>query len=171
MAKITSTSVADGIPFDPELPTLDPSSGYVLTYNGTTKLWEAKPIGSNSLGVVPPFVFSKDGNCSVGTYLRTGVVVSSKTGQLIKGNNKIVEIQVSNINNVSSVTRVQFHYRTGRLTRLDIADAYVEIPVGDYKGKRSGLSIDIGPDWEIGCRNSSGSTLNEVSVVLYVVPA
>lgn len=166
---IQVTSVADGIPFDPELPGLDPSNGYVLTWNSTTKIWEAKAVGANSNGVTPPFVFSKDGNCTVGTYLRTGTVPTNLTGQDIKGSNYIVEIRASNSSNVASTTRIQFVRRTAVSTFTDIAGAYIDIPAGSYRGERQGISIAIGPEWEIGCYVQSGSTLSNVVCMIFLI--
>ena len=169
MVEITKTSVADAIPFDPNLPSLTPSSGTAIVYDNATGLWKAG--GVSSTGVVPPFVFSKDGNVTVGTYLRTGSVQTNATGQLIKGTSSIVEISASNDSNTSSTTRIQFFQRTGVSTRTDITGAYVDILAGNYKATHSSLLIPIGPDWEIGCYNQSGSTLGNVVVVIYLVPS
>lgn len=44
MAGVVNNSVADGIPFDPELPgQVIPDNGYRLGYNPTAQLWEARP--------------------------------------------------------------------------------------------------------------------------------
>jgi hypothetical protein len=119
-------------------------------------------------GVVPPFVFSKDGGTGVGTYLRTGAVQTDRTGQPIKGTNFAVEIRASNLNNVANTTRIQFTRRTGRTTRTDITDLYVDIPAGTYFGSRTSISILVGPDWEIGCYNKSGSSVSDVVVIIYL---
>jgi hypothetical protein len=152
--------VAKSIPFD------NSTNGFTST-DVQAAIEETKTGGS---GVVPPFVFSKDGNVTVGTYLRTGSVQTSATGQLIKGSSKIVEISASCDSNAASTTRIQFFQRTGVSSRADITGAYVDIPSGNYKGTRSSLSINIGPDWEIGCYSQSGSTIANVVVVIYLTP-
>jgi hypothetical protein len=127
-------------------------------------------ITGGGTGVVPPFIFSKDGNATVGTYLRTGTVPTNLTGQLIKGTNYIVEISVSNVTAVGSTTRIQFVRRTARTTNVDIANAYVDILSGEYKGANTGISIEIGPDWEIGCYVKSGVSLSNAVAVIYLTP-
>jgi hypothetical protein len=134
----------------------------LISFNDTDK---EPPIVS---GVVPPFVFSKDGGTSVGTFLRTGAVQTDRTGQPIIGSNYAIEIQATNLNQVANNTVIQFTRRTGRTTRTDITGLTVTIPAGNYKGIRSGISIPIGPDWEVGCYNKSGSSLSNVVVVLYL---
>lgn len=145
--------------------------GYVLTWNNTLSKFELLANGSASGGVVPPFIFSKDGNLTVGTYLRTGSVQTNNAGQLIRGNNKIIEIHATCGTTAGSTTRIQFFKRTAVATRSDVTNAYVDISVGNYKGSNTGLNISIGPDFEIGCYNKSGSTLQNVVVVIYLVPA
>ena len=119
-------------------------------------------------GVVPPFVFSKDGGTSVGTYLRTGSVQTDRTGQPIKGSNFAVEIRASNLTQVGTTTRIQFTRRTGRTTRTDITGLYVDIPAGTYFGSRTSISIPIGPDWEIGCYVKSGVSLSDPVCIIYL---
>lgn len=127
------------------------------------------PPGGGS-GVTPPFVFSKAGNATLGTYLRTGEAIGSVTGQLIKGMNNIVEVNVSNGNAVGSTTRLQLQRRTARTTFTDITGAFVDIPSGNYKGKNTGLSISLGPDDEVCVYVKSGSTLDNPIVTLFVSP-
>lgn len=127
------------------------------------------PPGGGS-GVTPPFVFSKSGNATVGTYLRTGEAVGSKTGQLIKGLNYIVEVNASNGANAGSTTRIQFQRRTAVSTFSDITGAFVDIPSGTYKGQNTGLSISLGPDEEVSCYVKSGSTLSDPVVTLFLSP-
>lgn len=121
-------------------------------------------------GVTPPFVFSKDGNTTVGTYLRTGSVQTSRTGQIIKGNNYAVEIHISHQSNAGSTTRVQFQRRTAVGTRSDITDFYIDLPSGQYRGVRSGIQIPVGPDEELCCYVKSGSTLHDPVAIVYFVP-
>lgn len=121
-------------------------------------------------GVVPPFVFSKDGTLPVGTFLRTGSVQTNNAGQIIKGTNNLIEIRATSAANAGSTTRIQFFRRTGVSTRTDITGAFVDIPAGNYQGSNTTLSISVGPDWEVGCYNASGSTLSNVVVVIYLTP-
>lgn len=147
-------------------------NGYVLTWNTSLSKFELQPAGGagGGSGVTPPFVFSKDGNCTVGTYLRTGTVPTNLTGQDIKGSNYIVEIRASTSSNVGSTTRIQFVRRTAVSTFVDITGAYVDIAAGTYRGERQGLTVAIGAEWEIGCYVKSGSTLNNVVCMIFLIP-
>jgi hypothetical protein len=147
-------------------------NGYVLTWNNTLGKFELQPAGGagGGSGVTPPFVFSKDGNCTVGTYLRTGTVPTNTTGQDIKGSNYIVEIRASNSGNAATTTRIQFVRRTAVSTFVDITNAYVDIPAGNYRGENQALSIAIGPEWEVGCYIKSGSTLSNVVCMIFLIP-
>ena len=147
------------------------TTGYVLTWNNTLNKFELLAVGSASGGVTPPFIFSKSGNASAGTYLRTGEAVTSATGQIIKGDNLIVEISVSNAKVVGTNTVVQIQRRTALNTFSDVAGASVTIPSGTYKGTNSGLTISFGPDEEMSAYVKSGSTLNNPVLVVYLTPA
>ena len=127
------------------------------------------PPGGGS-GVTPPFVMSKSGNATVGTYLRVGESVSSNTGQLIKGVNYLIEMSVSNGSNVASNTVLQVQRRTGVNTFVDLAGASVTIPAGSYKATNTGLTISIGPDEEISAYVKSGSTLDNPILMIYCTP-
>ena len=169
---IKVTSVADGIPFDPNLPSQNPNNGYVLVWNSTLQLWQAQSVFSGGgSGVTPPFVFSKDGNCTVGTYLRTGVVATNLTGQIIAGSNLIVKMDISLSATVATNTTVQLIRRTAVSTFTDISGGNIVISAGNYRSTSTGLSIALGPDWEIGAYNKSGSTLSNPVLMLYMVPA
>ena len=172
MSIITKTSIADGIPFDPNLPGQIPTNGYLLTWNSTSQQWEARAAGSITNGVVPPFVFGKDGNCTVGTYFRTHVVPGGPggSGQIIKGSNTLIEMGLTNVNAVASNTVVQLIRRTAINTWSDIAGASVTLIAGNYTQTNTGLSVVIGPDWEISAYNKSGSSLNNVLLTIYLVP-
>jgi len=148
-------------------------NGYVLTWNSVTSKFELQsPMGAGGgSGVTPPFVLSKDGNCTVGTALRTGVVPTNLTGQTIDGTNKIVKLGVSTSANVGSTTRIQITRRTGLATFVDIPNAYIVIPAGTYKAVSIGLDINIGPNYEIGAYNKSGSTTNNIVFMIYLIPA
>ena len=147
------------------------TTGYVLTWNNTLNKFELLAVGSASGGVTPPFIFSKSGNASAGTYLRTGEAVTSATGQTIKGNNLIVEISVSNANVVGTNTVVQIRRRTALSTFSDVVGASVTIPSGNYKATNSSLTISFGPDEEMSAYVKSGSTLSNPVLVVYLTPA
>ena len=127
--------------------------------------------GGGGTGVTPPFLFSKDGNATVGTSLRTGVAASNKTGQATKGLNIIVEIQASNSRNVGSTTRIQLTRRTAVTTFTDITNAFVDIPAGNYRGSNKNLSILLNADEELGAYVKSGVTLGDPVVAVYLAPA
>ena len=85
------------------------------TSNGYWLVTRSSP-GTGGSGVTPPFIFSYAGGANNGTYLRTGSVPTSDTGQDIKGTNYIVEIQVSSkvvIPSNQSPATIQFQHRTG----------------------------------------------------------
>lgn len=148
-----------------------PPDGHVLTWIAARHRWEAAANGSASGGVVPPFVFSKDGHCTVGTYLRTGVVPGGAggSGQLILGTNKLIGLDMRTSANVATKTRFQMARRTAVNTWSDIAGAFVEINAGSYVGTVD-LNISIGADWEVSFYNKSGSTTNNTVLVSYFTP-
>ena len=160
---VKTTQVAKSTPFD------NASNGFVS--NDTQAAIEEAKTGYTG-GVTPPFIFGKDGSCTVGTYLRTHVVPGGPggSGQEIKGTNKLVEVNVSVGVNIANTTRFQLSRRTAVNTWVDIPNAYVDIAAGQYKGSNTGLSISIGPDWELGCYNKSGSSANNTVVVIYLMP-
>lgn len=128
--------------------------------------------GRQTSGVVPPFIFSYTGVVNSGIYLRTGSVPTSDTGQVIKGDNYITEIQVANkqlVPSNQSPATIQFQRRTDVSTFVDITGASVTLTTGQYKGSSGLLSIPIGTDWELACYCTAGSVSSPV-VVLYVVP-
>lgn len=138
---------------------------------GTWFVYQIWGGGSGGSGVTPPFVFSKSGGLSVGSYLYTGQAVSNKTGQEIAGENKIVKIGVSNAVNATADTVIQFQRRTSRTAFSDIAGATITVPTGSFRALTILSPLDIGPDWELSCYNKSGGSLQDPVVVLYLVPA
>ena len=170
--EVKVTSVADGLPLDPTLPGANPSNGYVLTWNTTTKLWEAQPAGGigGGPGVTPPFIFSKSGGTGVGSYLFVGNVASNKSGQIIVGSNTIIKMIVSTSGTVASNTIVQLQRRTGVSTWTDIVGAAITINAGNYSDVTTGLNINIGPDYELACYVKSGVTIQDAILILFVIP-
>lgn len=106
------------------------------------------------------FVMSKSGATPVSTYLRIHEVPTSQTGQILLGSPLLTGFVVSTTQVVAHDTRVQLQRRTGQATFADIPNAYVDILAGNYKGQRTGLGIQIGPDDEISAYVSSGDTLS-----------
>lgn len=140
--------------------------------SGTWFVYQIWGGGAGGSGVTPPFIFSKSGGTSVGSYLYVGQVVTSKAGQEILGTNKIVKVGVSNAVNVTANTTVQFRRRTGLTTFVDIPGAAAVVPNGAYKSETVfSAPVPIGPDWELACYNKSGASLSDAIVILYVVPA
>ena len=168
--KVRVTDIASGIPFDPNLPGQNPTGGYALIWNATDQLWEANAIGANVAGVSPGFVFSRDGGFNSGTYLRTGAVDNSKSGQFIKGTNIVTSIYATSGTNVTVSSTIQFFKRTGLSTRTNIPGLSVTIGVGNYQNESS-VNITIGPDFELGGYCSAGQGLSDVVVILYMIPA
>lgn len=146
---------------------------YTLRDNSTQAGVWSRSVSSNAsviAGATPNFIFSKAGGASTGTYLRTGEAQTDRTGQLIKGNNYIIELALSNDSNRTSTTRVQLQRRTAVSTFVDIDDAWVDIPPGTYKASRSNLQIQIGPDEEISAYVKSGQSMTDPVLVVYITP-
>jgi len=142
----------------------------ILRDNTTSNgVWMYQLAGKQTGGVTPPFIFSFAGGANIGTYLRSGSVPTSDTGQVLKGTNRIVEIHVSSKAVVASNSTIQFQRRSAVSTRSDISGAFVTLPTGQYKGSSGPLNIIIGPDWEMACYTSLGSFSSPV-VVLYLEP-
>lgn len=126
---------------------------------------------NTSPGVTPGFIFSKDGSCGVGTYLRIGSVVSSNSGHPIIGKNKIVKIRISAQSNVASNTTVQIQARTASTTRSDIAGATITIPAGNYTATAEfEPAITLPEDVELCAYNKSGSTLSNAVMNVFLFP-
>ncbi len=122
-----------------------------------------------SPGVTPGFVFAKDGNCTVGSYLRIGAVITSDAGHPIIGKNKLVRIRITAASAVGSNTVVQIQRRTAVGTRSDIAGASITIPAGQYSASAT-FDIALGTDPELCAYNKSGSTLQNVVMNVFLFP-
>jgi len=135
-------------------------------------IYQTSPVynSTGGNGVVPPFFFSRGGSNPVGTYLKTGDVITSETGQIIVGSNTAVKIVVSNYNLLSNTTRIQFVERTTRTTWSEITALYIDIPSGNYKYQLEGLSIALPENVELGCYIKSGSNMNDTIVGLFAIP-
>jgi hypothetical protein len=124
---------------------------------------------NNSPGVTPGFVFSKDGNLTVGTYMRIGEVITSSSGHPIIGKNKLVRIRVTCAANAGSNTVLQLQSRTAVATRVDIAGASITIPAGSYRASAD-FDIALGTDVELCAYNKSGSTLSNAVMNVFLFP-
>jgi hypothetical protein len=123
------------------------------------------------VGVTPGFIFSKDGSCGVGTYLRIGSVVTSDAGHPIIGKNRLITIRISAQSNVGSNTTVQIQKRTARTTRTDIAGASITIPSGNYTASVTFDPPIVLPDnVELCAYNKSGSTLSNAVMNVFLYP-
>ena len=154
--------VAEEIPFD------NTSNGFTST-DVQAAIEETKnPPG----GVSPGFIFSKSGGSGVGAYLKTGEVLTSNTGQLIRGLNYITQINASSSVNQTNANgaKLQLQRRTGLNTFVDISGAFVIIPNGNFSAVNSGLNISIGTDWEISCYNAGPGNVSDCVVTLFVAP-
>jgi hypothetical protein len=128
------------------------------------------PVTENtSTGVTPGFVFSKDGNTGVGTYLRIGSVVTSDAGHPIIGKNKLVRMRATVKNVIGTATVIQLQERTDVNTRSDIAGAAITIPSGEYKASAD-FDIILPEDVELCAYNKSGTTLSNVVVNVFLFP-
>jgi hypothetical protein len=141
------------------------------TTNGLWLLSRSTPGGGGS-GVTPPFIFSKSGGAGVNSYLKTGEVLTSKTGQLIKGSNYIVELNCSNSATVGGTLGaiIKMQRRTGLSTFVDIPSATVTVPSGSYSGQSTGMLVSLGLDWELSCYNSGPENLIDPVVTMFLIP-
>jgi hypothetical protein len=124
---------------------------------------------NTSTGVTPGFVFSKDGNTGVGTYLRIGSVVTSDAGHPIIGKNILVRMRATVKNTIGTDTVIQLQERTAVNTRTDIAGAAITIPAGQYKASVT-LDVPLPEDVELCAYNKSGATLSNVVVNVFLFP-
>ena len=128
------------------------------------------PTSANtSPGVTPGFVFAKDGNCTVGTYLRIGAVITSDAGHPIIGKNKLVRIRITAASVVGTATVFQIQKRTAVSTRTDVAGASITIPAGQYSASET-FDIALGTDPELCAYNKSGSTAANVVMNVFLYP-
>jgi len=122
-----------------------------------------------SPGVSPGFVFSKDGNVTVGTYLRTGDVQTNNTGQPIFGANHLIRMRVSAGGNAVSNTVIQLRARTAVSTFSDIAGASITLTAGNYTATTE-LDVILPNNVELCAYNKSGGSLSNVVLVLFLMP-
>lgn len=148
----------------------DLTTGHVLTWDNVDNRFELQSPGALTSGITPPVIFTKVGNTSAGTYLRTGEVITSRTGVPTRGTNKIVAIHVSTSSLCSGSCVFQIQRRTGVSTFTDITNATVTIINGEYKAKNDPIDITLGADEEISCYYKSGSRTADPVVHVFLVP-
>lgn len=123
-------------------------------------------------GVTPFYQFSRAGTVlTAGTYLNVGTIASSGVGQLVSGTNKIVRLAITTSAAVTSVPAViQIQRRTGVATFVDITNALISIPVGNYKTNLIlSTSISLNLDDELSAYIKSGSPSNPI-ILIFVTP-
>lgn len=144
---------------------LNPLSGRLEIIQSTNQ-------GGGGTGVTPPFVFSRLGIVGAGTYLfNPGNTISSSVGQLIPGLNNLVKIAISCKSVVAGVPAVmQMQRRTAVSTFIDIPDAVITIPVGEYNITEVTLPVvPFGPDWEVSWYCTSGQ-FEDPNLAMFLIP-
>ena len=150
------------------------ASRIVIVIGNNNNTWDFLFDSGSSGGVTPPFIFSKSGGAGVGAYLKTGEVLTSKTGQLIKGSNYVVELNCSSSAIVSGTggAVIKMQRRTGLATFVDIAGATVTVPSGSFSGSNLITlgTVSIGPNWEVSCYNAGPENLTDPVVTMFLLP-
>lgn len=172
MKTIGQSQVARSLPFDPTRPG---ASGLAATdtQGAIEEIWAS--ISGSTATVTPPFVFSRSGNSIAnGTYLWTGNVATSLTGQIIRGNAYLVAAYASNSKTFSSGPALfKVQYRTGLTTFADLTGATFQINNGTYFTETvfSSPGISVGTNLELAVQfiSGGGGPRNPV-IVLYFVP-
>jgi len=119
---------------------------------------------SVSPGVSPAFTFSRQANVGTGSFLSTGQVETSETGQPIFGRNKLSRMRVAVSGAVGSPVTFSLSYRTGVNTRVFITGADITIPTGEYTSSNT-YNIYLPDDVELCVSVSSGGCRNPVLIV------
>lgn len=135
-------------------------------------VFPAPASANTSPGVTPGFLFSKDGTCTVGTYLRIGAVITSDAGHPIIGTNTLVTMRVTCQSNVANATTIQLQQRTAVGTRTDIAGAAITIPAGNYTASVTfATPIALPNNVELCAYNKAGSTLSNTVLNVFLFPS
>jgi hypothetical protein len=143
--------------------------GYVLTWNTNTNRFELQATGALSTSIVQSVTFAKQGNTTVGSYLRQGEV-SGLVGWPYRDGCKIVAIYIEALAAPSSNTTFQVQKRTAVGTYTDITNATVVLPSTTYKGDNDPLDIDLNTGESLLVYNKSGATVNTPIVTVFMVP-
>jgi hypothetical protein len=117
-----------------------------------------------SPGVSPAFSFSQQANVGTGSFLSTGQVETSETGQPIFGRNKLSRMRVSVSRTELTPVTFSLSYRTGANTHVFITGADITIPAGEYTSSDT-YNIDLPDDVELCVSVTSGSCRNPVLIV------
>lgn len=120
-------------------------------------------------GVTPGFVFTKDGNCTVGTYLRIGSVTSNLSGMPIFGRNFIQAYKVSVQSAPTTQCVFRLALRIGQSTWNPITNFSIILPAGQYTASQDTFYV-LPQNCELGVFLQSGVTLNNVVLNLFLLP-
>lgn len=133
------------------------------------EIFPPPPSTNTSPGVTPGFLFSKDGNTTVGSYLRIGSVISSNAGQPVIGKNRLVKMRVTCQSNAGSNCTFRLRRRTGVSTFVDITGSDIVIPAGSYNASAD-YDLALPEDVELAAYLVSGSTLSNVVLNVFLYP-
>lgn len=131
-------------------------------------------IATAGTGVTPPFLFSRQGNTGLSSYLQVGNVFSNQAGQVIPGNNKIVRMTLTTSQAYNVAQTVQLQLRTGVTTLVDLATGSITLPGDNVTYSTTitfGTPIAIGPNAEIAAYLKTGNGIQNAVLLIYVVPA
>lgn len=120
-------------------------------------------------GVTPGFVFTKDGNCTVGSYLRIGSVISNTSGMPIFGRNFIQAYKITVQSAPSTSCTFRLAVRTGPSSWMTLNDFAMTLAAGQYATSQTTFYV-LPEDCELGVLLQSGVTLNNVVLNLFLQP-
>jgi hypothetical protein len=114
--------------------------------------------------------FSKSSGIAPGAYLHIGQTLSNNAGFILNGSRTITQMSVSIANNmgVGNSATFRLQRRSAVSTFVDIAGTDITIASGQYRTVLTGLSVPIGPDWEISCYRLNAPTGTANNPVLNV---
>lgn len=132
----------------------------------------AKVAGATG-NVTPPFLFSRQGNLGLNSYLQVGNVFSNQAGQIIPGSNKIVALTITTSQAYNMNQTIQLQRRTGVSSFVDIPGAAITLPGNNTTFSGTiifGSPINIGPNFELATYLKSGNGIQNAVLLVYVVP-
>lgn len=116
-----------------------------------------------------PLYFTSAGAMNPGDVFKIGLISTDKTGQPIKGVNKLKSLSCSNeINVVTSDAQVQLRERTGLSTWANLAGTILTIPIGSFRANAE-FDVTLPTDVELGAImvDASGQ-LRNVNLTVYL---